>query len=106
MKKKNCWEHMKCGRQPGGQQVSGGDVCSASVHEELHGIHGGINAGRACWAIDNSLCPDMMRETSTKKFAGCWMCDFYHRVRDEERSSHHGFMTTYREMIKFLNSKE
>ncbi len=105
MRKKNCWEHMKCGRHPGGQ-ASGAGVCSVSVHEELNGMHGGKNAGRACWVIDDSLCPDEMRKSSTMKFAGCWKCDFYHLVRDEERSSPHGFMITYREMKKSLNNKK
>jgi hypothetical protein len=104
MKKVNCWEYMKCGREPGGQNASGDDVCPVSLHEELHGIHGGKNAGRACWAIDNSLCPDMIRKTATKKFAGCWKCDFYHQVRDEERSAPQGFVTLYREMKKVLES--
>ncbi len=69
-------------------------------------MHGGKNAGRACWVIDDSLCPDEMRKSSTMKFAGCWKCDFYHLVRDEERSSPHGFMITYREMKKSLNNKK
>ena len=105
MKKKNCWEHMKCGRHPGGQKTSGAGVCPASVHEKLHGIHGGENAGRACWVIDDSLCSNAIREISTKKFAGCWKCDFYHLVRNEERSSPHGFIETYREMIKILDNQ-
>jgi hypothetical protein len=105
MKKKNCWEHMKCGRHPEGQ-ASGAGVCSVCAHEELNGMHGGENAGRACWVIDDSLCPDEMRRTASKKFAGCWKCDFYHLVRDEEQSSPHGFITTYREMKKVLKNKK
>jgi hypothetical protein len=97
MKKQNCWEYMMCGRHPGGHSAA---VCPVSVYEELNGVHGGKNAGRACWAIDNSLCPDLMRESSEKKFSGCWKCNFYHRVKNEERSSPHGFITTYREMKK------
>ena len=94
---------MKCGRCPGGHKASGVGVCPVSVHEELHGIHDGINAGRACWVIDNSHCPDEMRDTSSKKFAGCWKCDFFHKVKAEERSSRHGFIETYREMKKALD---
>jgi len=100
MKKQNCWEHMKCGRHPGGHAATDLGVCPVSVYEELNGVHGGKNAGRACWAIDDSLCPELMRETPAKKFSGCWKCDFYQRVKNEERSSPHGFITTYREMKK------
>lgn len=97
MKKQNCWEYMMCGRHPGGHSAA---VCPVSVYEALHGIHGGKNAGRACWAIDNSLCPELMREAPEKKFSGCWKCNFYHHVKNEERSSPHGFISTYREMKK------
>ena len=100
MKKQNCWEYMKCGRHPGGRSATGSGVCPVSVYEELNGVHGGENAGRACWTIDNSLCPDLMREATAKKFPGCWKCDFYHHVKNEERSSPHGFIITYREMKK------
>ncbi len=103
MKKKNCWDHMQCGRSPGEQKSSSADVCPATVHKQLHGIHGGENAGRACWAIDDSLCPKVLKETAAKKFEGCWKCDFYHLVKHEERSSPHGFISTYREMIKMLS---
>jgi len=41
-----------------------------------------------------------MREASAKKFLGCWKCDFYQLFKSEERSSPHGFITTYREMKK------
>lgn len=97
MKKQNCWEYMMCGRHPGGHSAA---VCPVSVYEGLNGVHGGKNAGRACWTIDNSQCPDLLREASANKFPGCWKCDFYQRVKNEERSSPHGFITTYREMKK------
>lgn len=100
MKKLNCWEHMKCGRHPGGHSAADSGVCPVSIYDELNGVHGGKNAGRACWTIDNSLCPELMRETPPKKFSGCWKCDFYHSVKNEELSSPHGFITTYREMKK------
>ena len=100
MKKKNCWEHMMCGRQPGGHTAQDAGVCPVSVHEELNGVHDGENAGRACWAIDDSLCPELLRGAE-KKFSGCWKCDFYHSVKSEERSSLHGFIATHREMLHF-----
>jgi len=103
MKKQNCWEYMMCGRDPGGHSAA---VCPVSVYEELNGIHGGKNAGRACWTIDSSLCPEIMRKSPAKKFSGCWKCDFYHRVKNEEGSSPHGFITTHREMKKILEKHD
>ncbi len=104
MQKKNCWEYMKCGRCPGGHAVSGAGVCPACVRDELNGIHDGINAGRACWVIDDSLCPDALKTLSSEKFSGCWKCSFFHLVRHEERSSPHGFIETYGEMKKNLEA--
>ncbi len=88
---------MKCGRQPEGHAAAEAGVCPVSVCEELNGIHGGKNGGRACWAIDDSLCPDVLRGAS-KTFTGCWKCDFYQRVKTEELSSRDGFIATHREM--------
>jgi len=94
---------MKCGRQPEGHAAADSGVCPVAVCEELNGIHGGKNAGRACWAIDDSLCPDALRETPEKKFTGCWKCDFYQSVKNEERSSRDGFVATHREMRTIQN---
>jgi hypothetical protein len=51
MPKLNCWEFEKCGRQPGGIKVKELGVCPAATEKRAHGINGGINGGRACWAI-------------------------------------------------------
>ncbi len=93
---------MNCGRQPGGQDASRLGVCPASVHAILDGIHNGNNAGRACWVMDDTQCSTAAKESSARKFAGCWKCDFYHLVRNEEKSSPHGFVETYSEMMKIL----
>ena len=98
MKKQNCWEYMKCGRHPGGDKAAAMGVCPVSVYEDLNGVHGGENAGRACWVVDSSLCPEVKRETSEMKFTGCWKCDFFQTVKNEKRSSYDGFAATYHEM--------
>ena len=51
MSRVNCWEFKKCGRQPGGEQAEEQGVCPVTEHRKLHGIHGGVNAGRACWIV-------------------------------------------------------
>jgi hypothetical protein len=48
MKKLNCREIKKCGREPGGAKVKGLGICPASTEERLDGIYRGKNGGRAC----------------------------------------------------------
>jgi hypothetical protein len=87
MEKLNCWEFHKCGRQPGGDEVSERGVCPAAVERKLNGVHGGINAGRACWVVGGTFCYGRVQESFAKKYDGCMQCDFYHKVKDEESSS-------------------
>ncbi len=37
----NCWEHKKCGREPGGFGAREHGVCPASTKEKLDGVHRG-----------------------------------------------------------------
>ena len=82
--RKNCWEVKECGRYPGGENVSEFGVCPASSEQKVHGINRGINGGRACWAIKQTLCGDQVQGGFSEKFASCLKCDFYLAVRDEE----------------------
>ncbi len=84
MKKINCWEYTKCGRQPGGDKVKELGVCIASIEKRTNGIHGGINGGRVCWAIAGTLCRGQIQGSFAQKLADCLKCDFYHLVRKEE----------------------
>ncbi len=84
MKKLNCWEFKKCGRQPGGHNVAKIGLCPASVEDRLDGEHGGINAGRACWVVVGTICDGEVQGTYTEKFKDCEQCDFYLSVIDEE----------------------
>ena len=56
MTKNNCWEVLKCGREPGGAKSGELGVCSASTEKKVDGLHGGINGSRVCWAISGTLC--------------------------------------------------
>ena len=82
--KQNCWEFKKCGREPGGKKAAELGVCPATVHQDLDGIHGGKNAGRACWVVAGSLCGGKIQGTYASKLANCWRCDFMNRVKQEE----------------------
>ncbi len=87
MGKLNCWEFHRCGRQPGGEQAGERGVCPASVAKKLNGVHGGINAGRACWVVGGTFCYGGVQESFAKKYDNCLLCEFYKEVKSEESSS-------------------
>ncbi len=82
--KRNCWEQKRCERQPGGVNADEFGICPASTTEELDGVHGGKNAGRACWVVAGTLCDGEPVGTFAKKQRVCSFCDFYTLVREEE----------------------
>jgi hypothetical protein len=92
--KLNCWEHKKCGRQPGGHKVADLGICPASVDQALNGAHGGKNGGRSCWVIVGSLCGGKIQGTYAQKLNNCWRCDFMNRVKKEEEPALFGFSHT------------
>jgi hypothetical protein len=83
MSKPNCWETMKCGREPGGARINLG-ICPASVEDRLDGVHGGVNAGRACWAVAGTLCGGEVQGTFAQKYTNCTICEFYKTVEEEQ----------------------
>ena len=111
--KKNCWEHKKCGRQPGGHKAAELGICPVTTYRALDGAHEGQNAGRACWAIAGSLCGGKIQGTYAQKLSNCWRCDFMTSVKAEEEPMPFGFSATRLGMEKSLeknkpsaNSKE
>ncbi len=92
--KLNCWEHKKCGRQPGGSKVADLGVCPVTTYGELNGAHGGQNAGRACWVIAGSLCGGKIQGTYAAKLNNCWRCEFMNQVKKEEDPTEVGFSHT------------
>jgi len=81
----NCWEFQGCGREPGGANVAECGVCPAVLERRLDGVHGGKNAGRACWAVAGTFCMGSAEGTFAKKYKTCSLCDFYLLVREEEK---------------------
>lgn len=79
----NCWEVKKCGREPGGAKAAELGVCPATRAAALHGVHGGKNAGRACWAVAGTLCGGKVQGTFAAKYANCSVCEFYTGVKRE-----------------------
>jgi len=82
--KLNCWEFKKCGRQPGGPREVELGVCPAATQEGLDGVHGGTNAGRACWVVAGTYCNGEIQGTYANKSTNCRRCDFYLEVLHQE----------------------
>lgn len=81
----NCWEYMKCGRELGGANAPEMGVCPAQTERKLNGVHGGSNAGRACWVVAGTMCGGQVQGSFAEKEKNCLACAFYKLVRQEER---------------------
>lgn len=88
--KVNCWEFMKCGRQPGGEDEAKEGPCPAALEFRTHGVNQGVNGGRACWAIPRTVCGGDVQGNHLQKLHQCMQCDFYTLVRSEEGSAYMG----------------
>ncbi len=67
MKKLNCWEFTKCGREPGGIREHELGTCPVPGEKRLDDVHGGVNAGRACWVGAGTLCDGKVQGSFAKK---------------------------------------
>ncbi len=76
----NCWDFLKCGREPGGLNVEELGVCPAATSTEHDGINRGVAAGRFCWIVEGTLCSGKV----VNKFVKCTACNFYKLVKEEE----------------------
>ena len=83
-KKLNCWEFKKCKRVHGAEMDGSSGICLAYMERRLDGVHCGKNAGRACWAVQGTMCNDRVQGSFAFKFKGCSSCDFYKLVKKEE----------------------
>jgi hypothetical protein len=83
MKPKNCWEVMKCGREPGGKNEDLG-ICPAAKSTEFNGINNGELGGRFCWAYAGTFCGGEVQGSVAKKINNCLECAFLKIVQEEE----------------------
>ncbi|MHA2010164.1 MAG: two-CW domain-containing protein [Promethearchaeota archaeon] len=83
----NCWEFKKCGREPGGAKVAELGVCPASLETKLDGVHGGKNAGRACWVVAGTMSKGEIQGTFAQKHNNCFLCNFHLIIIQEETSN-------------------
>ncbi len=89
----NCWDFIKCERQPGGRKARELGVCPASIDDQHHGKNNGINAGRYCWVISGTLCDNEAQGSFALKIAKCLDCEFYRLVRNEEGGNFQPYAT-------------
>lgn len=83
MKRKNCWEIMKCGREPNGKNQELG-VCLAAMPGEYDGMNNGKYGGRFCWNLAGSFCKGVIQGSIAVKLKNCQESDFYMLVNKEE----------------------
>ena len=76
-KKQNCWEYMKCGREPGGEMVAKLGTCRAATDEFFNGMNGGKNGGRICLSIAGTFSKDVFQCSCLEDLASCKDCSFF-----------------------------
>ena len=84
MGRKNCWEVLKCGWQPGGENAEKHGACPAALPGEYDGVNGGERSGRFCWVVARTFCFGESQETLTKKLIDCINCEFFKQVSEDE----------------------
>lgn len=82
--KQNCWEYMKCGREPDGANVSQLGVCPAATDPVFDGFNQGINCGRICWLVAGTFCSGKVQGRYAEKRQSCKDCEFYKHVQAAE----------------------
>lgn len=82
--RQNCWEFLRCGREPGGTFAEKDGPCPASVDAGSDGVNSGTRAGRICWAVCGTFCGERPQGTESSKLLSCFGCGFFTRVLQEE----------------------
>ncbi|MDP2927961.1 MAG: hypothetical protein Q8N80_04110 [Candidatus Omnitrophota bacterium] len=95
MKKLNCWEYKKCGRETGGVKVLELGVCPASTEEKANTLNCGKNGVRVCWYIAGTFCRGVIQGTYALKLNNCLECDFYKLVTKEEGEDYASLEDTF-----------
>jgi hypothetical protein len=84
MKKQNCWEFYKCGRELGGFNATHLGTCPASFEIRTNKFNGAENGGRNCWAIAGTFCKEKTSGIFARESGSCLKCEFYKKVMFEE----------------------
>ncbi len=87
-KRLNCWEHKKCGREPGGEKAAELGVCPAAADSAFDGFNLGVNAGRICWLVAGTFCKGQVQGTFAEKRLSCRHCDFYKQIHADKGTTY------------------
>lgn len=84
--KMNCWEYMRCGRQPSGDRALELGECPAAIVRAYPDgeYNGGTFLGRRCWRMVGTLCGGEVQGVFAQKVGNCRLCLFYQMVEREE----------------------
>jgi len=96
----NCWEFKKCGREPNGDNVNELGICPVCNNISVDGINNGKNGGRVCWAISGTLCGGSVQGSFAKKKLSCMGCDFFQKVKNEEKAEGQFGLMPHNQMYK------
>ena len=84
MKRDNCWNFKKCGREVGGKNSEEHGVCPTAKSGKHDGLNNGQFGGRICWATTGTLCNDGVQGATGDKLMSCINCEFLKQVQDDE----------------------
>jgi len=87
-KKPNCWEYMRCGREPGGAGVERRGICPAASERGFEGFNQGEKAGRCCWLVAGTFCKGKIQGSFAEKQSSCRSCEFYRNIHAETAATH------------------
>ena len=85
----NCWEFMKCGREPGGSKVFTLGICQAFPDD-----------GKQCARIAGTLCGGEVQGTYAMKIFDCAECDFYKSKYYQHNKSYPQMVVTCKGVTK------
>ena len=84
MQRLNCWEFERRGKESCSLNKTGCETCPAAKESRVNGVNNGINGGRACWAINETLRSEKAQGAFASKLENCLSCGFYALVQIEE----------------------
>ena len=80
----NCWDYMKCGKGPGGENTDEFGICPIAKETVADGLNGGMNGGRICWIIAENCCLEDVKCSKLHRKTSCFSCEFRYKVTIEE----------------------
>ena len=84
-KKQNCWEFMKCGREPGGERVKELGVCPVALDSSANGINSGKMQEGYAGLLQEHCVAERYREHLLKNDSAVCAVIFSKRLKRKKR---------------------